>query len=296
MAPKSVSALAALLVCTCGHVRAEWKAHFKVAGLAGGGTGEFTVVVHPEWAPLGAQRFAELVKEDFFVQTRFFRVLKDFMAQFGVSGEPAVAKTWRERKLKDDPNKASNTRGRVTYAMAGPNTRTTQLFINFKDNSFLDGQGFSPFAEVTEGMDVVDKLYNGYGEGSPGGRGPDQGRIQGEGNKYLEKDFPLLSYISEVTMEGDADAPPGLQAKFAEGAEGIKEVPKAGLNVVALFVLGMLCVGFAVVAVARTSFKGSSSSRDDQTPKDVEDVEGQELTEKSQSPHGGRKRPQAAVE
>merc|ERR1719253_1108214 len=114
------------------------------------------------------------------------------MAQFGISGDPPTAARWKTQKFPDDPNKVSNARGRLTFATSGPNTRTTQLFINFKDNQFLDSQGFSPFAEVINGMDVVDKLYGGYGEGAPNGNGPEQGRVQAEGNSYLTKDFPKL--------------------------------------------------------------------------------------------------------
>merc|ERR1719476_901707 len=116
------------------------------------------------------------------------------MVQFGIPGDPHVAAEWRAKQIKDDPVTQHNTRGMMTFATAGPNTRTSQLFINFKDNSFLDGQGFSPFAEVVSGMDVVDKIQSKYGEQ------PDQGQIQSEGNAYLEKDFPDLSFVSSVTQ------------------------------------------------------------------------------------------------
>jgi peptidyl-prolyl cis-trans isomerase A (cyclophilin A) len=122
------------------------------------------------------------------------------MCQFGVHGDPKVATKWREASLTDDPVKGSNTRGTITFATAGPNTRTTQLFINFGDNRNLDGMGFSPFGKVIEGMDVVDKLNGEYGEGAPRGRGPDQRRVQGEGNAYLKKDFPNLDYIKSATL------------------------------------------------------------------------------------------------
>ena len=123
------------------------------------------------------------------------------MCQFGISGAPNISAKWREATIPDDPVKGSNTRGTVTFATAGPNTRTTQLFINFGDNTGLDGHGFAPFGKVIEGMDVVDKLYNGYGDAPQfGGHGPDQGRIQMEGNAYLKKDFPNLDYIKSATI------------------------------------------------------------------------------------------------
>jgi len=162
--------------------------------------GTFVITVHREWAPLGADRFYNLVKSGFFDDVRFFRVIDGFMAQFGIHGVPAVASAWRSAPLKDDPVKQSNRRGFVTFATAGPNTRTTQLFINFGNNTNLDPMGFAPFGEVTSGMDVVDKIYNGYGEGAPRGKGPDQGRLQSEGNVYLNKDFPRLDYIKSATI------------------------------------------------------------------------------------------------
>lgn len=151
--------------------------------------------VHPEWSPLGAARFGELVESGFYADIAFFRVLDGFVAQFGISGDPAVSKEWRSRTIKDDPVNASNKRGTLSFAMAGPNTRTTQLFINYGDNAQLDGMGFSPFAQVVDGMEVVDALYSEYGEGAPRGRGPDQGRVQKEGNDYLKKEFPDLDYV-----------------------------------------------------------------------------------------------------
>lgn len=174
----------------------EFKAKFTTS------KGDFVIEVKREWAPLGADRFYTLVKNGFFDDARFFRVVKDFMAQFGINGDPKVSKAWRDQKIQDDPVVKSNVRGWVTYAMAGPNTRTTQLFINFKDNSFLDRQKFSPFGQVVEGMDVVDHLYNGYGDGPPRGRGPDQGRIQADGNEYLKKDFKELDYIKTARIVG----------------------------------------------------------------------------------------------
>ena len=162
--------------------------------------GVFVVTVHRDWAPNGADRFYNLVKNGFYDDVRFFRVIDGFMAQFGIHGIPAVASAWNNANIKDDAVKQSNKRGYVTFATRGPNTRTTQLFINFGDNAALDKQGFSPFGEVTKGMDVVDKIYNGYGEGAPRGKGPDQGRLQAEGNAYLAKDFPKLDYIKTATI------------------------------------------------------------------------------------------------
>ncbi|MGC4082711.1 MAG: peptidylprolyl isomerase [Vicinamibacterales bacterium] len=162
--------------------------------------GAITITVHRDWAPNGADRFYNLVKAGFYDDVRFFRVIPNFMAQFGIHGNPSVMAAWRPATLKDDPVKQSNLRGFVTFATAGPNTRTTQLFINFKDNSSLDRQGFAPFGEVTSGMDIVDKIYDGYGEGAPRGKGPEQGRIQNEGNAYLTKDFPRMDYIKTATI------------------------------------------------------------------------------------------------
>jgi peptidyl-prolyl cis-trans isomerase A (cyclophilin A) len=162
--------------------------------------GKFVVAVHPDWAPNGAARLKELVSGGFFEKCKFFRVIEGFMVQFGISGDPAVAAKWKEASIPDDKVTQSNTRGRVTFATRGPNTRTTQLFINFGDNANLDRMGFSPVGEVIEGMDVVDALYNGYGEGAPRGRGPDQGRMQNEGNGYLEKEFPKLDGIIRMSL------------------------------------------------------------------------------------------------
>jgi peptidyl-prolyl cis-trans isomerase A (cyclophilin A) len=162
--------------------------------------GRFTITVTRAWAPLGADRFYNLVKNGFYDDARFFRVIEGFMVQFGIHGNPTIAKAWMSARIPDDPVKQSNRRGYVTFATAGPNTRTTQVFINFRDNGNLDKMGFAPFGEVTTGMDVVDRLYNGYGEGAPSGRGPEQGRIQSEGNVYLNKDFPRLDFVKAATI------------------------------------------------------------------------------------------------
>lgn len=163
--------------------------------------GTFVIEVNRSWAPNGADRFYNLVKNGFYNDARFFRVLEGFMAQFGISGNPDLSAVWREARIPDDPVKESNQLGTVSFATAGPNTRTTQVFINFGDNAGLDGQGFAPFGKVVSGMDVVDSFFKGYGEGAPRGRGPDQGRVQAQGNAYLITDFPKLDYVKKATIE-----------------------------------------------------------------------------------------------
>jgi peptidyl-prolyl cis-trans isomerase A (cyclophilin A) len=162
--------------------------------------GSFTLEVTRAWSPLGADRFYNLVKAGFFTDIAVFRVIDGFMAQFGIHGDPAISAVWRGARIQDDPVKQSNGRGYISYAMAGPNTRTTQFFINFGNNASLDGMGFSPFGKVTEGMDVVDSIYSGYGEGAPRGMGPDQGMVQMQGNEYLKKSFPKLDYIKNAEL------------------------------------------------------------------------------------------------
>jgi peptidyl-prolyl cis-trans isomerase A (cyclophilin A) len=157
--------------------------------------GDFVVEVHRDWAPNGADRFYNLVKNGYYDACRFFRVVPGFMVQFGINGDPAVQSAWRSANIPDDPVKQSNKRGNITFATAGPNTRTTQVFINFGDNAGLDGQGFAPFGRVTSGMNVVDKIFAGYGEQ------PNQGLIQTQGNAYLQKDFPKLDYIKKATIQ-----------------------------------------------------------------------------------------------
>ncbi|HJQ21950.1 MAG TPA: peptidylprolyl isomerase [Gemmatimonadaceae bacterium] len=156
--------------------------------------GRVVVQAVRDWSPRGVDRFYELVNAHFYDGAKFFRVL-GFMAQFGISGDPARNDAWGERMIADDPVKQSNQRGMLSYAMGGPNTRTTQLFINKKDNRRLDAMGFAPFAQVVEGIDVVDRLYSGYGEGAPDGTGPIQNRIEHEGNAYLNRYFPLLDSV-----------------------------------------------------------------------------------------------------
>jgi len=163
--------------------------------------GEFTVSVTRAWAPIGADRFYNLVRHHFFDNATFFRVITDFVAQFGVSAYPAVSAAWKNADIKDDPVTQSNKKGSLTFATAGPNTRTTQLFINLKDNTRLDSMGFAPFAVVDEdGMNIVGQLYQGYGEGAPGGAGPDQDQIQTKGKPYLDKGWPKLDSIKTARV------------------------------------------------------------------------------------------------
>lgn len=151
--------------------------------------GDFVVEVHRDWAPLGADRFYNLVRRGYFTNAAFFRVVPGFVVQFGLNANPAINKVWSDANIQDDPVKQSNTRGRLVFATAGPNTRTTQLFINFGDNARLDGMGFAPFGTVLEGMDVVDKIYPGYGET------PSQGQITNQGDAYLTANFPKIDKI-----------------------------------------------------------------------------------------------------
>ncbi len=162
--------------------------------------GDFVVEAQREWAPLGVDRFYNLVKNGFYDGNCLFRVISGFMAQFGIHGDPRVSAAWRQQRIQDDPVKQSNKRGYISYAMAGPNTRTTQLFINYADNSRLDQMGFAPIGRVVDGMEVVDGFYAGYGDGAPQGKGPNQGRIQIEGNDYLIKNFPQLDCIARATI------------------------------------------------------------------------------------------------
>jgi peptidyl-prolyl cis-trans isomerase A (cyclophilin A) len=162
--------------------------------------GSFVIEVHRDWAPNGADRFYNLVKNGFYNDTRFFRVVEGFMVQFGINGDPRVSAVWREARIKDDPVRISNKRTFVTFATAGPNTRTTQVFISYGNNSNLDSQGFAPFGQVVSGMNVVDSLYSGYGEGAPQGLGPEQGKLQTEGNAYLARGFGKLDYIKKATI------------------------------------------------------------------------------------------------
>lgn len=162
--------------------------------------GAFVVEAVRAWAPNGVDRFYNLVRNGYYNDVAFFRVIENFMAQFGIHGDPAVNAAWRSARIPDDPVVESNRRGYVSFAMAGPNTRTTQLFINFRDNRQLDGMGFAPIGHVVEGMEVVDAIYSGYGEGAPNGQGPAQPQIQMQGNQYLRQNFPELDYIQRASI------------------------------------------------------------------------------------------------
>lgn len=159
--------------------------------------GAILVDVDAALAPLGAARFLELVNAGFYDDVAFFRVVPGFVAQAGLSGDPALNKLWREKRIKDDPVKTSNAAGTITFATSGPNARATQFFINLKSNSRLDTMGFAPFGKVRD-LAIVEKLYSGYGEGPPNGKGPQQGRIQREGNIYLRAEFPELDFIKKA--------------------------------------------------------------------------------------------------
>jgi peptidyl-prolyl cis-trans isomerase A (cyclophilin A) len=168
---------------------ARFKANFDTS------QGAFVVDVHRDWAPLGADRFYNLVKNGFYDDVRFYRVVPNFMVQFGMHGDPAVTAAWNRTTLNDDPVKQSNKRGYITYANTGqPNSRGTNLFISYKDNAFLDSQRFAPFGEVVQGMDVVDKINSQYGEQ------PQQPSMISQGNAYLIKAFPKLDYIKAATI------------------------------------------------------------------------------------------------
>ena len=163
--------------------------------------GRFTVMAHRDWAPRGVDRFYHLVELGFFDDARFFRVLRGFMAQFGMNGDPRVMSAWEQLTFPDDPVKQSNVRGMVTFAAGGArNSRSTQLFINYANNRNLDGMGFAPIGQVMDGMSVVDSLYGDYGEGAPDGAGPSQERIAAEGNAYLTKSFPKLDFIKTARI------------------------------------------------------------------------------------------------
>lgn len=162
--------------------------------------GDFVVEVNKEWAPKAADRFFSLVTIGYYADIPMFRVIEGFMVQFGIHGDPKMNKIWKNASILDDKGTQSNTPGMLTFATRGPNTRTTQLFINYGQNARLDGMGFAPFGKVIEGMDVVNSVYSGYGEGAPRGRGPSQPRMQGEGNTYLKAEFPEMDYIKSISI------------------------------------------------------------------------------------------------
>jgi len=175
---------------------------FYTSNIEGGNRGSFTILTHPEWAPIGMKQFDALTDSSFWKGCRFFRVIDKFIAQFGIHGNPSVQEFWDGNVIKDDEVRKTNTRGTISFATSGKDTRGTQLFINTgEENMFLDAEGFAPIAEVIDGMDVVDRLYSGYGEPKPDGDGPVQWEIEEKGNDYLKKNYPKLSYISEVIIQ-----------------------------------------------------------------------------------------------
>lgn len=165
--------------------------------------GTFIVEVHRDWAPYGVDHLYELVKAGFYDGDRFFRVVRGFVVQFGINGDPATHRRWAAINIPDDRPTQANARGTLTYAASSmPNSRSTQLFVNLKDNSqSLNPQGFAPMGQVIQGMDVVDDLYAGYGEMGPGGQGPDPTQLQMEGNSYVTAKFPHLDYIKTATIQ-----------------------------------------------------------------------------------------------
>jgi peptidyl-prolyl cis-trans isomerase A (cyclophilin A) len=203
--PRGVLILAAIagVLGSCGGTKsakmergpAEYKVRMQTS------KGEVVILVHRDWSPIGADHFYELTKLHFYDGARFFRALPGFIVQWGINGDPDVNKKWSNIQIRDDPPKVSNKPGTVVFAMAGPNTRTTQLFVNLADNGpALDSQGFTPFGEVVQGMDKIASVYMEYGEGPPGGAGPNQAAIADIGNPYLEEHFPKLDYIKTARI------------------------------------------------------------------------------------------------
>lgn len=162
--------------------------------------GDIVLEIHRDWAPRGADRFYNLVKIGFFDDVAFFRAIAGFMVQFGLHGHPDVAKAWKNAQIKDDPRKRPNKKGTISFANSGPNTRSTQVFINYNDNTPLDSMDFAPFGEIVEGLDVLGQLETSYGEGEPKGKGPDQRKLEREGNEWLRKNFPKLDFIEHATI------------------------------------------------------------------------------------------------
>jgi peptidyl-prolyl cis-trans isomerase A (cyclophilin A) len=190
---KRASCLVLLIfLCACSkapQAPAQFKVRFDTS------KGPVVVEVHRDWAPNGVDRFYELVKSGYYDEARFFRVVPNFVVQWGINKDPKVSRQWSQNYIPDDPVKQSNHRGYITYAKGGPHTRTTQLFINLADNVSLDATGFAPFGKVTEGMEIVQSLYSGYGQT------PQQNLIQVQGNDYLQSQFPQLDYIKTARVE-----------------------------------------------------------------------------------------------
>jgi len=178
---------------------AQFRARFETS------RGTFVVAVERAWAPHGADRFYSLVRSGYYDDVRIYRIVPDFMVEFGLHGDPRVTAIWRKALILDDTVRQSNARGRVAFASHGPNSRSVQVFVNLKDNPTLDDDGFAPFGEVVEGMDVVESLYSEYGDGPPRGEGPYQARALARGNAYLDEAFPLLDRVVRARID---DAPP----------------------------------------------------------------------------------------
>jgi len=193
---------------------ADFKASFSTTA------GDFVVEVHRDWAPLGADRFYNLVKNGYFTNASFFRVVPGFVVQFGLSANPAVNAVWKDANIQDDPVKQSNKRGFLVFATAGPNTRTTQLFINFGDNSRLDAMGFAPFGQVVQGMEVVDKIYPGYGES------PRQDLLTDQGDTYVSANFPKIDKIKLARIVPAVPAAPATTHPATAAKPAPKPTPK----------------------------------------------------------------------
>jgi peptidyl-prolyl cis-trans isomerase A (cyclophilin A) len=203
MARRKFLALAAILLSACSQPKdsSDERAPDSYRVTLETSKGPFVLEVTRAWAPLGADRFYTLAKHGFFDGARFFRVIAGFVVQFGIPADPALNRQWREAKIADDPVTQTNRRGTVSFATSGPNTRTTQVFINLANSARLDKSGFSPFGAVTSGIEIVDQFYSEYADGPPLGPGPSQTRIEAEGNAYLERDFPKLDYIRKATVQ-----------------------------------------------------------------------------------------------
>lgn len=241
-------ALSVLLIAQASALE-PFRVKVEVANLLDGGDGDFIVEVHPEWAPIGAARFEELVALNFYREARVFRAIDRFVAQFGISGDPEMSAKWSQATLEDDPVRMHNTRGRISFASKGPeaNSRTTQLFVNLGNNSFLDALGFAPVAQVVSGMDVVELLFKGYGEGAPMGHGPDQNQILSEGNEYLEAKYPRLSYITSMKkLPGDVAPIPEAEVAFeSDDEDGDGLDPGAILGIIGAVTLVLGCAYYA---------------------------------------------------
>jgi peptidyl-prolyl cis-trans isomerase A (cyclophilin A) len=220
-APKAAPKAAAPSLLNPSSLRATAPAEYNVQFVTT--KGEVLIHVTRAWAPHGADRFYNLVRAGFYDNCAFFRVLSGFMAQVGISPRPDIARVWEKANIPDDRVTQTNSRGRVTFATAGPNTRTTQIFINYRNNAQLDPLGFAPFGEVTSGMEVMDNLYADYGEGAPEGRGPDQGRLEAEGKAYLDRSFPMLDHIVKATIQPVTPAAPAAAPAAGAAPAGTKK-------------------------------------------------------------------------